>query len=165
MMVRGYSHALSEFIPYTKRNRRYSGMYQLCRHVINRSVITTCRSLHTYECITLLLINLPGTYFSITNSSATLNSCSFSSFYSNIDSNMLRSSNICSFHLVSGKHIAQRTTWWAPSNSWPYQGTAFASLTDVLFCISREEFKILFVFPFLKGEDTLCITCGISNVF
>ena len=110
MMLKGYSHGLSKFIPYTKRNRRESDMYQLCGHVINRSVITTCRLLHTYECITLLLINLPGTYFSITNSSATLNSCHFSSFYRDIDSNMPRSANICSFQPVSGMHIAQRTT-------------------------------------------------------
>lgn len=84
-------------------------MYQMRRHVINRSVITICRLLHTYECITLLLINLPGTYFSITNSSATLYSCSFSSFYSDIDNNVPHSTNTCSFQPLSGKHIAQRT--------------------------------------------------------
>lgn len=82
-------------------------MHQLCRQVINRAAITKCRLLRTYECITLLLINLPGTYFRITDSSATLSSCNFSSFYSNFDRNMPRSTN-CSFQPVSGMHIAQR---------------------------------------------------------
>lgn len=80
-------------------------MYELCRSVINRSIITTCRLLHTYKCITLLLINLPGIYFTVTNSSASLNSCHFLSFYSNIDSNMLDSINICSLQPVSGMHM------------------------------------------------------------
>lgn len=84
MVLRGHSLGLSEFIPYTKRSRRDSDTYQLCRRVINKSVITTCRLLGTYECITLPLINLLRTYFSVTNSTATLNSCHFS-FYSNID--------------------------------------------------------------------------------
>lgn len=84
-------------------------MYQLRRQVINPAAITKCRLLLTYACVTLLLINLSGTYFRIPNSSATLSSCHFSSFYNNFDRNTPRSTN-CSFQPVSGMHIAQRIT-------------------------------------------------------
>lgn len=112
MMLRGCSHGLCELIPYTKRNRREieRDLYQLCRHVINRSVITTCRLLRTYECITLPLLNFPETYFSTTNTPATLNSCHFFLlFYSNIDNNTQLSTNICSFQPSSGIHITHKT--------------------------------------------------------
>lgn len=106
--LRGHSCGLDKFIPY-RRGAGESEMYQFCRPVINRSVIITGRFLHTYKGITLLLIHLPGTYFAVTNSSASLNSCHSPSFYSSIDSNMLHSINICSLQPVSGMHIAQRT--------------------------------------------------------
>lgn len=125
--------------------------------MINRSVITTCRLLHTYKCITLLLINLPGTYFTVTDSSASLNSCHFPSFYSNIDSNMLHSINICSLQPVSGMHIAQRTKWQAlPSDSLCQCHTC-----SVLYWKGRTQ--KLFAFPCLKDKAFLCITCVISK--
>lgn len=128
--------------------------------MVNRSVITTCRWLHTYKCITLLLI--PGIYFTVTNSSARLNSCHFPSFYSNIDSNMLHSINICSLQPVSGMHMAQRTKKQAQPDPWPCQVTAFASVTHVLLWIWKEELK-LFCISCLKDKTFLCTNRGISK--
>lgn len=126
--------------------------------MINRSVITTCRLLHTYKCTTLLLI--PGIYFTVTSSSASLNSCHFPSFYSNIDSNMPYSINICSLQPVSGMHIAQRTKQQAQSDSCPCQVQPLP--VSCMFCsgFERKNLKSLCI-SCLKDKAFLCITYGI----